>query len=93
MVQVERPPGESGRRKTARSGAATGPGSESADSPKPAAPGPSVRKRGSGGIFRVRPGVFRIDVEVRRDPVTGRRRRVSRTLYGTQRDAEVPWPN
>jgi len=37
----------------------------------------------------VRPGVFRIDVEVRRDPVTGRRRRVSRTVHGSEADAEV----
>ena len=37
----------------------------------------------------VRPGVFRVDLEVRRDPLTGRRRRVSRTVYGTLGDAEV----
>jgi integrase len=49
----------------------------------------SLRKRGSGGIYQVRPGVFRIDLEVHRDPVTGRRRRVSRTVHGTEADAEV----
>ncbi|MHB1533909.1 MAG: site-specific integrase [Acidimicrobiales bacterium] len=49
----------------------------------------SLRKRGSGGIYLVRPDVYRIDVEVHRDSVTGRRRRVSRTVYGTQEDAEV----
>lgn len=48
-----------------------------------------ARKRGSGGIFVVRPGVFRVDLEIRRDPVTGRRRRVSRTVSGTLGDAEV----
>lgn len=48
-----------------------------------------LRKRGSGGILAVRDGVWRVDVEVARDPVTGRRRRVSRTVYGTREDAEV----
>lgn len=91
MVPVERPAAKSGKRTTARSGSVVGsePGLDSADNSKPAPAGASARKRGSGGIFRVRPGVFRIDVEVRRDPVSGRRRRVSRTVYGTQRDAEV----
>lgn len=37
----------------------------------------------------VREGVWRIDVEIGRDPVTGARRRVSRTVEGTARDAEV----
>lgn len=47
------------------------------------------RKRGSGGVFAVRDGIWRVDVEIARDPVTGRRRRVSRTIYGTRDDAEV----
>jgi integrase len=50
---------------------------------------PNRRRRGSGGIFRVSPGVWRIDVEISRDPVTGRRRRVSRQIRGTKGDAEV----
>lgn len=58
-------------------------------SEKPARRSARTRKRRSGGIFSVRPGVFRVDIEVRRDPVTGRRRRVSRTVYGTLGDAEV----
>lgn len=36
------------------------------------------RRRGSGGIFAVSPGVWRVDVEISRDPVTGRRRWISR---------------
>ncbi len=37
----------------------------------------------------VREGVWRVDVEVRRDPVTGHRRRLSRTILGTKVDAEL----
>lgn len=48
-----------------------------------------VRRRGSGGIFSVREGVWRVDVEVRRDPVTGKRRRLSRYVHGTRAEAEV----
>ncbi|MBI2704901.1 MAG: tyrosine-type recombinase/integrase [Actinobacteria bacterium] len=48
-----------------------------------------ARRRGSGGVFAVREGVWRVDVEVGRDPVTGRRRRVSRTVHGTRVDAEI----
>ncbi len=33
--------------------------------------------------------MWRVDVEVSRDPLTGRRRRVSRTVRGTRADAEV----
>jgi len=33
--------------------------------------------------------VWRVDVEIGRDPVTGRRRRVSRTIHGPREDAEV----
>ena len=47
------------------------------------------RRRGSGGVFAVRDGVWRVDVEIGRDPVTGRRRRVSRTIHGTREDAEI----
>ena len=37
----------------------------------------------------VRDGLWRVDAEVARDPVTGRRRRASRTVFGTRADAEV----
>ncbi len=47
------------------------------------------RMRGSGGVFPVREGVWRIDLELARDSVTGRRRRVSRTVEGTRAEAEV----
>jgi integrase len=40
-------------------------------------------------VFAVRDGVWRVDVEVARDPVTGRRRRASRYVHGTREDAEV----
>lgn len=48
-----------------------------------------LRTKGSGGIFLVRDGVWRVDVEVGRDKVTGRRRRVSRQVEGSRRDAEA----
>ncbi len=47
------------------------------------------RRRGSGGVSEVRPGVWRVDVEIGRDAVTGARRRVSRRVRGTRADAEV----
>ncbi len=47
------------------------------------------RTRGSGGIFAEGDGVWRVDVEVARDAVTGRGRRVSRTIRGTRADAEM----
>jgi integrase len=47
------------------------------------------RKRGSGGILQVGDRVWRVDVELSRDPVTGRRRRVSRTVRGSPKDAEL----
>ena len=53
------------------------------------APRRHPRRRGSGGVFLVRDGVWRVDVEVARDPVTGRRRRVSRTIVGTREKAEI----
>ena len=37
----------------------------------------------------MRNGVWRVDVEVDRDAVTNRRRRVSRTVHGSRADAEV----
>ena len=37
----------------------------------------------------MREGVWRVDVEVARDPVTGRRRRVARLVHGTREDAEI----
>jgi integrase len=37
----------------------------------------------------VRDGVWRVDVEVGRDPVTGRRRRVARVIHGAREDAEI----
>lgn len=40
-------------------------------------------------MFPVRDGVWRVDVEIARDPVTGKRRRVSRHLHGTREDAEI----
>ncbi|HXW78141.1 MAG TPA: hypothetical protein VEJ84_01515, partial [Acidimicrobiales bacterium] len=52
-------------------------------------PAQRLRRRGSGGVFAVRDGVWRVDVEVARDPVSGRRRRVSRYVHGTRDDAEV----
>ncbi len=48
-----------------------------------------LRTKGSGGIFLVRDGVWRVDVEVGRDTVTRRRRRVSRQVEGSRRDAEA----
>lgn len=48
-----------------------------------------ARRRGSGGVFAVRDGVWRVDVEIARDPVSGHRRRVSRTIHGTREEAEL----
>ncbi len=50
---------------------------------------PTRRKRGSGGVFKVADNVWRVDVEVARDAVTGKRRRVSRTVRGTREEAEL----
>ncbi len=61
-----------------------GMGSTRSTSRSPSATDTKRRKRGSGGVIRVRDGVWRIDVEVRRDPITGQRRRVSRTIAGTR---------
>ncbi len=53
------------------------------------APALSPRAKGSGGVFPVRPGVWRVDIELPRDKVTGKRRRVSRYVEGSRSDAEV----
>jgi integrase len=47
------------------------------------------RAKGSGGVFPVRPGVWRVDIELPRDTVTGKRRRISRNIEGTRNEAEV----
>lgn len=47
------------------------------------------RRHGSGGITEVSAGVWRVDVEISRDPITGRRRRISRRIRGSKADAEV----
>lgn len=63
--------------------------SKSATSKKKRAGQARKRVRGSGGILAIRDGVWRVDVEAKRDPVTGHRRRVSRQVYGTREEAEV----
>ena len=40
-------------------------------------------------MFPVRPGVWRVDIELPRDKVTGKRRRISRNVEGTRNEAEV----
>ena len=47
------------------------------------------RAKGSGGVFPVRPGVWRVDIELPRDKVTGKRRRISRYVESTRNEAEV----
>ena len=54
---------------------------------KAVASGP--RAKGSGGVFPIRPGVWRVDIELPRDKVTGKRRRVSRYIEGARGEAEV----
>lgn len=49
----------------------------------------SRRARGSGGLTPIGDGAWRVDIEIGRDPVTGHRRRVSRTVRGTRQDAEA----
>jgi integrase len=60
----------------------------SSESAKVAA-GKRRRKRGSGGVLLIGSGTWRVDLEIGRDAVTGRRRRVSRTVRGTRADAEL----
>ena len=65
-------------------------GSSSTDGPPRAGGGADRRRRrGSGGVTFVRDGTWHVDVEIGRDPVTGKRRRVSRQIRGTRTDAEV----
>ena len=64
-------------------------GSTRSTSKSPSPADTKRRRRGSGGVIRVRDGVWRIDVEVGRDVVTGQRRRVSRTIAGTREEAEI----
>jgi integrase len=47
------------------------------------------RRRGSGGITQVAEQTWKVDIELPRDAVTGRRRRVSRTVKGTREEAEL----
>jgi hypothetical protein len=47
------------------------------------------RSRGSGGIFKLADETWKVDVELPREVVTGRRRRVSRTVKGSQEEAEL----
>ena len=47
------------------------------------------RQRGSGGVFQLADGVWKVDIELPRDTVTGRRRRPSRTIRGTREEAEL----
>ena len=47
------------------------------------------RRRGSGGVFQLGDGVWKVDIELPRDAVTGRRRRPSRTIRGTREEAEL----
>ena len=46
-----------------------------------------IRKRGSGGIFDLGGGRWRVDIELPREPGAPRRRK-SRTLRGSYADAE-----
>jgi hypothetical protein len=40
-------------------------------------------------VFLVREGVWRVDIKLLRDPVTGWRRRTSRTIEGTREEADL----
>ncbi len=46
------------------------------------------RERGSGGVRQLGDNLWRVDIERERDPVTGHRRRVARTVRGSREDAE-----
>jgi integrase len=41
-----------------------------------------------GHVQEVGRGVWRVYIEDGRDPITGRRRRVPKTVHGTRKDAE-----
>jgi integrase len=47
------------------------------------------RHRGSGGVLQLADDRWRVDIELPRDPVTGRRRRVSRIIRGSREEAEL----
>jgi site-specific recombinase XerC len=51
--------------------------------------GTRVRAKGSGGIIDLGEGKWKIDIEIGRDPITKRRRRVARHILGTREDAEI----
>ncbi len=51
--------------------------------------GTRLRAKGSGGIIDLGEGKWKIDIEISRDPITKRRRRVARHVLGTREDAEV----
>ncbi len=72
-------------------GASTSPSVKAASTPAKGSPpsAPRLWPKGSGGIFFIRDGVWRVDIEVSRDKLTGRRRRVSRQIEGTRKDAEA----
>lgn len=42
----------------------------------------------SGGIRQLRPGVWEVRLEAGRDPVSGRRRQISRSVTGSKREAQ-----
>ena len=50
------------------------------------------RRRGSGSLVDVADEVWKVDIELPRDAVTGRRRRVSRTIRRSRRRPSSPWP-
>ena len=47
-------------------------------------------RRTATGMRERAPGVWELIVEAGRDPVTGRRRQVSRIFHGSLRDAKLP---
>lgn len=47
-----------------------------------------MSRRSTGSITQKRPGVWRVVVSVGRDPITGKRARMVRTVEGTKRQAE-----
>ena len=42
------------------------------------------RERGSGGVRQLGDNLWRIDIELARDSVTGHRRRVARSVHGSR---------
>ena len=42
----------------------------------------------SGFLWQTSPGVWHVRIEAPRDPVTGRRRRLNRTVHGSRKDAQ-----